>query len=399
MNPAMAPMANYAVSMNPSMAPSPYPPMNMAGPTTPLLFGQAADGIAAPTAPPADQLGPMSGYEGMGTGDGSGKYLPPPPPGLIPSPVEPPPSNSNWTIPSITEAVARDALLEHAQNKCCYGTSPAKEMVIKELQPFNTYRYRLETFTESRACEWVTKPHDGKVVDSQAFGPPPLPWDVPVQVPTLFKDEETKMPVPHTSSLKTCPQCLGMGKTVCEKCHGTGRVQCWVCNGSGRCSGSDECTTCHGNGTTSCNACTNTFQTCKGCTGKGQVLNYIQLGITWKNNVFEFVADHHSEFPTDLFKKVRGDVIFTDENILVPPLVNFPEPSINTASQNALQQHHTQFASSSRILRQKHTIEWLPLTKVEYSWKEKQYSYFVYGKENKVHTKDYPVTCCCCTLL
>ncbi|MEE6501981.1 hypothetical protein FKM82_004377 [Ascaphus truei] len=340
----------------------------------------------------------VSGYEGTATGDGNGKFLPPPA-ALVPGPgAVSPPSNTNWEIPSITEEVARQAFLEYASHTCCYSTEPPKEMNVQDLRSYNTYRYRLETFTESRACEWVTEPYNGQVVDSSAYGLAPQPWEIPVQVPTLFKDKKHKMPVPYTSSLKSCQSCQGMGRIMCQKCHGGGRVLCWVCNGTGRRLQSETCHNCFGNGTQSCSMChSSSHQMCRSCSGKGRCLCYIQLNVMWKNNVFEFVADHSSDFRTELFGKVNGEKIFTDEQFLVPPLVTFPEPAINQASQNALQQHQTQF-SSCRVLRQRQTIEWLPLTKVDYDWKGKTFSYFVYGKENKVYTVDYPAKCCCAVM-
>ncbi|XP_044156686.1 protein SSUH2 homolog isoform X1 [Bufo gargarizans] len=370
--------------MNPAMAPA------MTSQGAPLTApAVVTDG---PTAPPSDWE-VIPGYEGMGSDDG-GKFLPPAQPGLMPGSM-PTPANTSWTIPSVSENDARNALKDFAKNKCCYRTTPAEEMDFHELRPFNTYRYRLETFTESRTCKWVTTPYNGQSVDSPVFGIPPQPWDVPIQIPAMFKDEIMKMPVPHTSSLKACPQCLGICKTVCKKCHGTGRVRCWVCNGTGR-RFDDPCHRCRGQGTESCTTCHSTrYERCVGCSGRGQILNYIELTVTWKNNIYEFVAEHNSEFPTDLFKKVNGEMIFMDEQMLLSPLVNFPAQSINQSSQNALQQHRTQFFSTSRVLRQRHSIEWLPLTKVEYIWRGNRYDYFVYGKENQVYTDNYPQKCCC----
>ncbi|KAL8212656.1 UNVERIFIED_CONTAM: Protein ssuh2 [Gekko kuhli] len=59
---------------------------------------------------------------------------------------------------STPEGEAQEAFLEYASSNCCYSSSPAREMVFEDLQAFNTYRYRLETFTESRSLEWRTKP-------------------------------------------------------------------------------------------------------------------------------------------------------------------------------------------------------------------------------------------------
>ncbi|XP_077132906.1 protein SSUH2 homolog isoform X1 [Ranitomeya variabilis] len=349
--------------------------------------------IDGPTAPPSDWAN-IPGYEGM-SGHHGGKLLPPPP---MPD-VGPTPASTNWLIPSISEDDARRALLEYSNGKCCYGSSPAEEMDFQELQAFNTYRYRLETFTELRECDWVTAPFTGQPVDSAAFGVPPLPWDIPINIPALFKDGETKMPVPHTSSLKTCPQCLGTCRTVCKKCHGTGRVQCWVCHGRGR-QFEKACHHCRGQGTERCTICNSCkFVKCEGCSGYGQILNFIQLTVTWKNHIYEFVADHNSDFNTELFKKVTGEKIFMDEKLLLSPLVAFPVPSINQSSQFALQQHRTEFFSTGRVLRQRHTIQLLPLTKVEYVWRENRYNYFVYGKENKVYTENYPQKCGCCVVM
>ncbi|KAM9324388.1 protein SSUH2 homolog, partial [Gastrophryne carolinensis] len=359
----------------------------------------------SPTAPLPDWVS-IPGYESMG--DDAGKLLPPPDLGPIPGAV-PTPINNDWTIPFISEDTARKALLDYAKGKCCYGTNPAKEMDFSELRPYNTYRYRLETFTESRNCQWATKPYTGQFrnklslltgqsIDPSGFGSPPQPWDIPIQVPVMFKDNKRSMPVPRTSTVKPCAQCLGICRTVCQKCHGGGRVRCWVCSGKGR-QINDLCNHCNGQGTECCKDCHGTlYQRCSGCSGQGQILNYIELTVAWKNNIYEFIVEHNSEFPTELFKKVNGEKVFTDEQIRLPPLVNFPAPSINQASQNALQQHHSQFSSSSKILRQRHTIEWLPLTKVEYIWRGKPYDYFVYGKENKIYTDNYPQKCCCLIL-
>ncbi|XP_018114516.1 protein SSUH2 homolog isoform X2 [Xenopus laevis] len=392
--PFVAPVNPYPNNLNSNFAAPHYPPVGMDNPSVPLLSA----GALGPTAPSSDMFGPVPGYEGMNTGDNSGRFLPPPPPALIPGPARPSPENAEWAIPNITEDAAKEAFLQYAKESCCYGTSAAKEMVFKEFNPFNTYRYRLETFTEARAFDWQIKPFDGHSTDLGAYGPPPQPWDIPVPCSTLFKDDEKKMPVPGTSSVKTCPQCMGIGKTVCTKCAGTGRVKCTWCHGTGKHVDDEQCSTCSGNGTESCRSCSGAMQCCEGCSGKGKVVNYIQLTVTWRNNIFEFVADHNSDFPTDNFKKVTGEKIFTDEQHLVPPLVTFPKQSINKASQDGQNEHYSKFNSTSRILKQRQTIELLPLTKVNYTWKGNPYSYFVYGRENKVYTTNYPQKCCCVLL-
>ncbi|XP_069824018.1 protein SSUH2 homolog [Dendropsophus ebraccatus] len=300
------------------------------------------------------------------------------------------------TIPTslISEDVARQALLEYARKKCYYSTGPAQQMLLQDLQPFSTFRYRLDTFTEIRICKWVSDPYYGEEVDGPDNGPPPNPWDLQANPPNLFQKAEYYIPLPHTSSVEICSQCGGLGRNICISCFGTGRSRCMYCGGAGW-SGNQRCFSCGGMGRQWCMGCSGSgYQRCITCSAKGRLLKYIQLTVKWKNHNFEFIADHKSDFPTKRFKKVTGDIIFSDEQQMVSPIVNSPEPSINEASENVISKHRSEFALS-KILRQRHSIEWLPLTKVNFTWNGAEYYYFVYGKENKAYATKYPIKCCC----
>ncbi|XP_013927472.1 PREDICTED: protein SSUH2 homolog [Thamnophis sirtalis] len=145
-----------------------------------------------------------------------------------------------------------------------------------------------------------------------------------------------------------------------------------------------------------CNVCSGLGTTaCTDCAGTGKLLTYIEMQVEWKNNIFEYVMDERTGFPTELFKGVKGKKLFVDEQYLVHPVVSFPICAINQASRNAIEQHHAQFGSTARILRQRQTIELVFLTKVEYEWHRKSYSYYVYGNEHKVYAEDYPKKCGC----
>ncbi|XP_078517797.1 protein SSUH2 homolog [Lissotriton helveticus] len=352
------------------------------------------DGNAA-SAPPSHLMDNITGYEGISAGGEGGKCLPPPSyPGSGPREAAPPP-NIHWSIPSITEDIAKQAFIQFAESKCCYRSTPAKEMLFHDFHPVSTYRYRLETFTESRTSEWKSVPYNGEVIDAYGSGRVPLPWDIPVTVPAMFKDANQTIKVPRSSSVKPCESCLGLGQNICKKCNGAGRVLCMVCNGS-RYLRSEPCFQCHGIGNASCSTCHGQGRTaCTVCNGRRQLLCFIEMKVTWKNNIHEYLSDKNSGFPTELFAEVTGKQLFTDEQFMVYPLMTFPDASINQASQIAIQQHQAQFASASRIVRQRHTIELIPLTKVEYAWKDKSHFYFVYGMENQVFTDDYPAKCCC----
>ncbi|XP_040215752.1 protein SSUH2 homolog [Rana temporaria] len=233
--------------------------------------------------------------------------------------------------------------------------------------------------------------------DTAAGRSVPQAWDVPVSVPRMFQDGELKMVMPLTSSVQACSTCNGLGRKMCLKCHGTGRAQCMWCNGRGRRMQMEVCQHCYGNGTESCRMCQNSNQQCDGCSGKGRVLTYMLLTVTWKNHVFELISDHQSEFSSDLFQNVKGEKLVMEEESKVSGITDFPDTNIIETSQNALERHRSRF-SSCRVLRQRQSVERLPLTRVQYCWKEKQLSYFVYGTESKVFVQNYPKKCCCLVL-
>ncbi|XP_078399929.1 protein SSUH2 homolog isoform X2 [Cetorhinus maximus] len=347
-----------------------------------------------PTAPPASMLDSVAGYESIAIG-GEERYLPPPvypvtiAEGGQPQPVQ------QWSIASIDEDAARQALIKFASDHVTYSRRPAEEMVFKALKPYNMYRYRLESFTESRSPEWKSEPYRNQIIDNCGFGPPPPPWEVAVDIPKMFEKSKKKIQVPQTASVKECHKCMATGKVPCNKCFQTGQVKCWVCLGKGNRLGNDRCDHCMGGGKLSCKHCSGYgCQECNECQGQGQLFFYIQLTVKWENNKFEQVVEQQCGFPTQVLSKVNGQQLFSDQQIQVYPVMNFPESRIKQASQQGIQEHWAQFGKSSRIIQQRHSIELIPVTEVHFQWKGKDHTYFVYGTENKVHAPEYPGKTC-----
>nr|XP_056723039.1 protein SSUH2 homolog [Euleptes europaea] len=298
----------------------------------------------------------------------------------------------------VSEQDVKDALLQYVSRKHFYRTAPAKHMKVRNLTPLNTYRYRLETFTERRETHWASELYGGGFVDSCAVAPPPAPWEIVVDPPPLFTDCEMHIPVPHTYSAENCPDCKGRGSTVCPSCKGAGKKTCSACNGNGTTWQEDVniCSYCGGSGKVRCFKCHgNGWLKCYRCNGSGTLLFHTELTITWKNNKLEHVVDKNAGFAVYRLQEVAGKEIFTDEHSSVYPIVNFPEPSINEGSRVCIEQHKMQFASECHILRQKQTVEVVPVSKVEYEWKGTHHSFYVFGNEKKVYAKDYPGKCCC----
>ncbi|KAG9260177.1 hypothetical protein AMEX_G26408 [Astyanax mexicanus] len=347
----------------------------------------------SPSAPPPGWLDSVSGYEDD-NGDDSSDQICPPPPDLFPHPEnDRNASVPNVMVPQVSEDVAREALLKFVKKKWTYSSKPALNLVYKDLKPFTVYRYCLETYTESRSSAWKHETYTGQFVDGPQYGLSPKPWNVEVQYPPKFTDIVKKVRVPHTSSVKNCYWCHGKGRVRCSFCHGRGRMQCMSCHGMGH-SSNRRCAGCHGGGRRACMRCHGTgLIMCRKCNGNKKLLHFIQLTVTWKNQVYRFVPDRQTGFPIKKFEKVSGELFFIDENLLVYPVEGFPDQEICCASKDAIREHWYKYSASSRILQQRQTIELVPLTRAVYSYKEKDYEYFVYGTEKKVYTAKYPKSC------
>lgn len=362
--------------------------------TAPAMFAPPAPEYSGPSAPPANMFDNMPGYEGTRAGEGGG-FLPPPMPINPVPPPQPGPEQPHWNIPFITEETAREAFMLFASSKCCYSKAPAKDGVITNVDAFNTYRYRLETFTESRSTQWSQEPYNGQPVDAYTQ-PPPGPWDIPAKTPSFFQGSQQVIKVPYTSSVKNCHVCLGMGRKPCKNCAGSGNKICWVCNGSGFRHGAERCNHCQGRGRENCSHCHGQgSQQCPTCHGKQQLLVYINLTVKWVNNRDDYIVEQSSGLQVANLSKVTGKELFRDSQYLVYPVIGFPDVTVVNAAQRLVSEHQGKFSQTSRILQQRQTIELIPVTKVTYSWKGNSHIYFVYGNEYTVHADNYPATCCC----
>ncbi|KAG7478173.1 hypothetical protein MATL_G00077580 [Megalops atlanticus] len=348
-----------------------------------------------PSAPPPGWLDNVTGYDGMFPDQDCADILYPPPKDHVPVPENDRGSAvPEVRVPVVTEDVAREALLQFVGKKWTYSSKPARNMVFKDLRPFTVYRYRLETFTESRSSTWKFEPYTDQFVDGPQYGMSPPPWDVMVQPPHPFVDSTLDVRVPHSSFIKTCHQCQGRGRVRCKRCHGKRKVLCTYCRGNGR-ARKKRCSHCHGTGRKRCTPCHGKgSQVCSSCKGHKNLMHFIQLTIKRKNHTFEFIPDRLPEFPVKKFEKVSGDPFFVDESVLVYPIVGFPDQEICEMSRKMCEEHLSRFSAVSRILQQRQSIELVPLTHAFYGYNGKDYNYFVYGIENKVYSPKYPSSCC-----
>uniref|UniRef100_A0A672S422 Ssu-2 homolog, tandem duplicate 1 n=1 Tax=Sinocyclocheilus grahami TaxID=75366 RepID=A0A672S422_SINGR len=288
-------------------------------------------------------------------------------------------------VPTVSEDVARDALLQFVGKKWTYSSKPAKNLIFKELKPFTVYRYRLETFTESRSSAWESEPHTGQCVDGPQNGVSPPPWNVQVSYPPKFTNAVQKVRVPHSSFLKPCHRCHGNGKVRCTHCRGRGLTRCMFCHGSGH-SRNRRCTTCHGRGRKRCVSCHGKgYKGCLTCNGYRNLVHFIQLTFP--------IVSARGRSVSSLEVKSGQKALSHNAFWQVYPIEGFPDQDICYASKGAIQNHLLKYSAVSRILQQRQMIELVPLTHVYYAYSGKDYDYFVFGRENKVHTTIYPSSC------
>uniref|UniRef100_A0A3B3ZA20 Uncharacterized protein n=1 Tax=Periophthalmus magnuspinnatus TaxID=409849 RepID=A0A3B3ZA20_9GOBI len=225
-----------------------------------------------------------------------------------------------FLVPTVSEDVAREALVKFAESKWRYSAKPARNLTFKDLKAITVYRYRLETYTETRTSAWQFEPYHGQAVDGPQFGVSPPPWDIPVSLPQRFSDMVVKVRVPHSSFVKVLLKATNkdLGISNCHTCHGCGRTRC------------------------------------RACFGRGMSL---------------------------------------DVCLQVYPIQGFPDQEICDVSQKLISEHFNRFSSTSRILQQRQTIEMVPLTHAHYTYSGKDFDFFVYGVENKVHAAKYPSAC------
>ncbi|XP_054072423.1 LOW QUALITY PROTEIN: protein SSUH2 homolog [Rissa tridactyla] len=255
------------------------------------------------------------------------------------------------------------------------------------------------TWRQLRLSEWVFEPFTKPGASGPPGDAPPDTWDVEVGAPWLFQGQTRCCRVPRSALVRDCHRCHGRSK--CGVCHGAGRTRRVRCKGSRRrLKRQERCQRCSGAGRRRCDTCSGWgSKTCATRQGEKKLQHFKQLVITWKNNIFEFVSEHHLDFPEKLLSKVSGENILKDEHVVVYTIIDFAHPEISLTLQRAIAERSAVFATSSRILRQLFLPQLIPVTEVHHQHSGKSYLYYVRGLQSKVYVLDYPWRCCGCTLI
>lgn len=211
------------------------------------------------------------------------------------------------------------------------------------------------------------------------------------------------------------------GRRICDHCRGTTRIKCPRCDGSGR------------------------------------LITFTQLVVNWFVHESEQVFTEDAlGLPADKIKRASGVNVMFEEGIRVRlgssifdaeqkefprsvshhnflghhfqalPLTNAPIEKLRIVSSRMAEHHETswigvgrgeknyilfrylvpQFRTAmiffqERILMQKHSLDCIAVTRVLASWKDKRFTYWIYGIDNQAFAPEYPQAgCCwCCTIM
>ena len=366
--------------------------------------------------PDTELILPLPGYETLGF-ETVAVPPPAPSPGRDPPDLQGPgPNTVCWTVETgpatrLTEAEARACLLDHVASQVCYGREAAKQMVVTSMESVPAHHYELQSFTEKRETCWSYAAHktDEVVEQPAVYGAAPLPWEVVEPPSRLFREEVRVVTVPHTGVVRTCHKCRGTGGQQCGDCAGKGWVRCLHCHGDvylpegggseQHSTDRDRCYYCqhskHGHGHLECGRCAARGKvSCATCDGSTNILCFIQLSISWRVNTSEHITEK-LDIPDDLIRDVSGQVAFEEEHDRVWPVIPVNNEPIKMASAQLVSSHASKFPEE-KILRQRHQVRVVPVTKVNYEWKGRPRSFFVYGYEKKVYlpNNSYPQSCC-----
>ncbi|KAK3797055.1 hypothetical protein RRG08_006775, partial [Elysia crispata] len=284
--------------------------------------------------PPLEMMDQVPGYNNVGF---EGVALPPP--SYDEAIGQRPDIEVFRSTGSISAEDAREAILEHARNNCCWGTEPAKTMTINDLVSFNGYHM----FKSSKLDLEVPNTASVKVSNG----------DIEAAFAVLVLGDARNLGmenmrqflavvwVDKNGECATYLQWEGQQNFV--HC-----IQCSACNGIGR-------------------------KQCHKCKGKGNLRWYIQLTVKWTNHL-ESHVEQRTSLPTELIREVTGEMAFEEA---------YPREKSMTDQG---------FCDSS--FDKKYTMEKVLM-------QDKLAKYFVFGLEkHKRYAPDYPATCCCgCSIL
>ncbi len=273
-----------------------------------------------------------------------------------------------------------------------------------------------------RTGKWTTQPSNGSSSNvMQDYNYESL-WKYTFEKDKMPEDfnsvSRKKIGVIPTGIIEKCHPCRGNGQVKCSKCKGTGFYTRHINDGTGR---TEE---------KKCN-CGDGWVHCRNCNGYGQVEKIIETKGEYKLSETKD-SQYTGEVPEEKIKKITGDVIYEqvyeypidvlrkmtlggvnaeEFNMLNTSVLDFLKESIDTHLQeredidtlkiheqlNAVFESLPNPGKDNEVLKYETLpvrvmvkVENAPVKQVDYKYKEKDYSLWVYGKERSIWKEKAP---------
>lgn len=249
----------------------------------------------------------------------------------------------------------------------------------EQIVSYNLYFYELKAHYETRsAIESRYTPYTNP--NGTGNPPPVMPTNTTadvwkLKVPELgpFVDAPTEtIVVPQSQRSMACTECKGTSQTVCATCKGKGTVekQRRVKDNNGEYRNEafqENCPTCRGYGK----------QQCSKCEGSGQLLE--EKFFVWSR----FGMQHSNE--DDLSGLHRSTVLGQAQEVYSGKIDPFDQRWRQAAPLQELLETAIQAAGKDgRIINAELTIRAVPITEIDYEFKNKPHTVAIIGFENEV---------------
>jgi hypothetical protein len=242
----------------------------------------------------------------------------------------------------------------------------------QQIVSYNVYTYALKAHYERRTTPQIHQSvYAGTPIE--AFEQPVELWDVAVPEYERFVDAAPEaIPIPGTRRLVPCPECNGAKTLPCKSCGGTGTVSRTrrVTDSDGKSRNEpfqENCPACHGYGS----------RECQRCQGQGQLLE--EQTFTWSR----FTMLHRNE------DDVTGLHRLTIEALAKPVYDGPIDPYDGRWYQVApikelLDEAMRAGGDEARLQAADLTINGVPVTEVDYRYRDKPHTLSIIGFENAI---------------
>ncbi|KAL1283806.1 Protein SSUH2 -like protein [Trichinella papuae] len=353
-------------------------------------------------------------------------------------------------FPSFTEEEIRQSLDSEVKKHKYWSSSTLNGLKILKIDGSVTMRYRIESFLETRSkqptCEPGTDEFEALELHCNNI------WEVPCSPTRMFTEETKVLNMPGSSRIAKCASCHGQGVNLCFHCRNSGSIRCNACNGTGMKSGVphpavvthplvatfpyydgsrsysnastasasksrkrfglgtpahlstltgipppgltivDLCGVCQGRGLRPCNLCKGFgSKPCTVCNGTGKVRFVTKVRV--KYSVLKDEYCHEVHLPDEELQKVTGDLVLVECQPVVLPIKKFPIPAISEQSERLIKAHLQKQTPSTKILKQRQTLEAVPIAEVLYEVGNRTNKFWVLGRERVAYVPQYPKKC------